>query len=61
MDFFVPAKGAGTESRDSTLGGYARAALDEVTRCTLLWGKQSYAAFLPPGEGGSGQSPVFVL
>jgi len=35
MDLFVPGKGAGTESRNSTPGACARATPEAVTRITL--------------------------
>ena len=38
------------ESRDSTLGACARAALDGTTRITLLSGKEP-VPFLPPRRG----------
>jgi hypothetical protein len=52
--------GVGTESRDSTLGACARAALDEVARLILPYGKEAKLLSLPSGEDGSGQSPGSV-
>ena len=52
--------GVGTESRDSTLGAYARVALDEVTRIILPYGKGAKLLSLSSGEDGSGQSPESV-
>jgi len=43
-------EGAGTESTDSTLGA-ARAAVDAVTRITLLHPTGLTTLLLPPGEG----------
>ncbi len=59
--FFVPAKGAGTESRDSTLGACARAALDAVTRITLSYESSQMLLSCLPARAGLGRAQLFAL
>ena len=60
MDFFVPTKGAGTESRDSTLGACARAALDAVTRITLSYESSQMLLSCLPARAGLGRAQAFL-
>lgn len=54
--FFVPIKGAGTKSRDSTLGACARAALDEVTWITLSCESSQMLLSCLPARAGLGRA-----
>ena len=59
MDFFVLVIGAGTESRDSTLGACARAALDVVTRIILSYGSSQMLLPCLPARAGLGRAQFF--